>query len=72
MDGYSAEARGRTAVGVGIPLEQHYGLMSEVARAGNCVCYWRRRYSLIPDILLLDEPTNNADIDTIRWLRSRC
>lgn len=32
MDGYSAEARaGELLLGAGIPLEQHYGLMSEVA-----------------------------------------
>ncbi len=32
----------------GIPLEQRTVLMSEVARggAGNCVCCWRKRYSL--------------------------
>ncbi|VEB61818.1 heme ABC transporter ATP-binding protein [Salmonella enterica subsp. enterica] len=53
---------------MGIPLEQHYGLMSEVAPG------WKLRVLLAqalfsnPDILLLDEPTNNLDIDTIRWL----
>ncbi len=69
MDGYSAEARaGELLLGVGIPLEQHYGLMSEVAPG------WKLRVLLAqalfsnPDILLLDEPTNNLDIDTIRWL----
>ncbi len=66
MDGYSAEARaGELLLGVGIPLEQHYGLMSEVAPG------WKLRVLLAqalfsnPDILLLDEPTNNLDIDTI-------
>lgn len=69
MDGYSAEARaGELLLGVGIPTEQHYGLMSEVAPG------WKLRVLLAqalfsnPDILLLDEPTNNLDIDTIRWL----
>jgi ATPase subunit of ABC transporter with duplicated ATPase domains len=69
MDGYSAEARaGELLLGVGIPIEQHYGLMSEVAPG------WKLRVLLAqalfsnPDILLLDEPTNNLDIDTIRWL----
>ncbi|MEC5343569.1 ABC-F family ATPase [Brenneria populi] len=69
MDGYSAEARaGELLLGVGIPLEQHYGPMSEVAPG------WKLRVLLAqalfsdPDILLLDEPTNNLDIDTIRWL----
>ncbi len=69
MDGYSAESRaGELLLGVGIPLEQHYGPMSDVAPG------WKLRVLLAqalfsnPDILLLDEPTNNLDIDTIRWL----
>ena len=69
MDGYTAESRaGELLLGVGIPLEQHYGPMSEVAPG------WKLRVLLAqalfsnPDILLLDEPTNNLDIDTIRWL----
>jgi ATPase subunit of ABC transporter with duplicated ATPase domains len=69
MDGYSAESRaGELLLGVGIPVEQHYGPMSEVAPG------WKLRVLLAqalfsnPDILLLDEPTNNLDIDTIRWL----
>ena len=59
---------GELLLGVGIPVEQHYGLMSEVAPG------WKLRVLLAqalfsnPDILLLDEPTNNLDIDTIRWL----
>ncbi|PIJ48674.1 ABC-F family ATPase [Erwinia sp. OLTSP20] len=71
MDGYTAEARaGELLLGVGIPLEQHYGPMSEVAPG------WKLRVLLAqalfsdPDILLLDEPTNNLDIDTIRWLEN--
>ena len=68
-DGYTAEARaGELLLGVGIPLEQHNGPMSEVAPG------WKLRVLLAqalfsnPDILLLDEPTNNLDINTIRWL----
>jgi ATPase subunit of ABC transporter with duplicated ATPase domains len=68
-DGYTAESRaGELLLGVGIPLEQHNGPMSEVAPG------WKLRVLLAqalfsnPDILLLDEPTNNLDIDTIRWL----
>lgn len=68
-DGYTAEARaGELLLGVGIPLDQHQGLMSGVAPG------WKLRVLLAqalfsnPDILLLDEPTNNLDIDTIRWL----
>ncbi len=69
MDGYTAEARaGELLLGVGIPLEQHFGPMSEVAPG------WKLRVLLAqvlfsdPDIMLLDEPTNNLDINAIRWL----
>jgi ATPase subunit of ABC transporter with duplicated ATPase domains len=69
MDGYTAEARaGELLAGVGIPVEQHYGPMSEVAPG------WKLRVLLAqalfsePDIMLLDEPTNNLDINAIRWL----
>ncbi len=69
--GYTAEARaGELLLGVGIPSEQHFGPMSEVAPG------WKLRVLLIqalfanPDILLLDEPTNNLDIATIRWLEN--
>ena len=69
MDGYTAEARaGELLIGLGIPVEQHYGPMSEVAPG------WKLRVLLAqvlfsdPDIMLLDEPTNNLDINAIRWL----
>ncbi len=69
MDGYTAEARaGELLMGVGIPVNQHFGPMSQVAPG------WKLRVLLAqalfsdPDILLLDEPTNNLDIHTIRWL----
>ncbi|RCU48806.1 MULTISPECIES: ABC-F family ATPase [Corallincola] len=69
MDGYSAEARaGELLLGVGIPVEQHFGPMSEIAPG------WKLRVLLSqvlfadPDVMLLDEPTNNLDINTIRWL----
>ena len=68
-DGYTAESRaGELLLGVGIPVEQHLGPMSEVAPG------WKLRVLLAqalfsnPDILLLDEPTNNLDIHTISWL----
>ena len=68
-DGYTAESRaGELLLGVGVPLEQHQGPMSNVAPG------WKLRVLLAqalfsnPDILLLDEPTNNLDINTIRWL----
>jgi ATPase subunit of ABC transporter with duplicated ATPase domains len=68
-DGYTAEARaGELLLGVGIPIEQHQGLMSDVAPG------WKLRVLLAqalfsdPDVLLLDEPTNNLDIHSIQWL----
>ncbi|UJF20017.1 ABC-F family ATPase [Vibrio sp. SS-MA-C1-2] len=69
MDGYMCDSKaGELLLAVGIPEEQHYGLMSEVAPG------WKLRVLLAqvlfadPHILLLDEPTNNLDMDTIRWL----
>ncbi len=69
MDGYTAESRaGELLLGLDIPTEQHYGLMSAVAPG------WKLRVLLAqvlfadPDIMLLDEPTNNLDINSIRWL----
>lgn len=72
MDGYTAEARaGELLLGVGIPVEQHYGPMSEIAPG------WKLRVLLAqalfsdPEILLLDEPTNNpTSIPFAGW--SRC
>ena len=69
MDGYSAESSAsELLLGLDIPLDQHYGLMSEIAPG------WKLRVLLAqalfsdPDVLLLDEPTNNLDINSIRWL----
>jgi len=69
MDGYSAESSAsELLLGLEIPLEQHYGLMNEIAPG------WKLRVLLAqalfsdPDVLLLDEPTNNLDINSIRWL----
>jgi ATPase subunit of ABC transporter with duplicated ATPase domains len=71
MDGYTAESRaGELLLGLGIPLHQHFGPMSEVAPG------WKLRVLLAqalfsdPDVLLLDEPTNHLDINTIRWLEN--
>ncbi len=69
FNGYTAESRaGELLLGLDIPVEQHFGLMSAVAPG------WKLRVLLAqalfsnPDIMLLDEPTNNLDINTIRWL----
>jgi len=69
MDGYTAESRaGELLLGVGIPLEQHNGLMSAVAPGWKLRVLLAQALFADPDILLLDEPTNNLDINTIRWL----
>lgn len=69
MDGYTAESRaGELLLGLGIPLEQHFGPMSEVAPG------WKLRVLLAqalfsdPEVLLLDEPTNHLDADSVAWL----
>lgn len=71
MDGYSAESKaGELLLGVGIPTEQHYGPMSEVAPGYKLRVLLAQALFGEPDILLLDEPTNNLDINTIRWLEN--
>ena len=69
MDGYTADSRaGELLMAVGIPIEQHHGLMSEIAPGWKLRVLLAQALFADPDILLLDEPTNNLDIDTIRWL----
>lgn len=69
MDGYSAEARaGELLLGLGIPEEQHFGLMSAVAPGLKVRVLLAQVLFADPDIMLLDEPTNNLDIHTISWL----
>ncbi len=69
LDGYSAEARaGELLSGVDIPVEQHYGPMSEIAPGFKLRVLLAQALFSDPDTLLLDEPTNNLDINTIRWL----
>lgn len=68
-DGYTAQARaGELLSGVGIPTEQHDGLMSAIAPGFKLRVLLAQALFSNPDILLLDEPTNNLDINTIRWL----
>ncbi|KHT63062.1 ABC transporter ATP-binding protein [Photobacterium gaetbulicola] len=69
MDGYSAEARaGELLLGLGIPEELHFGLMSAVAPGLKVRVLLAQVLFADPDIMLLDEPTNNLDIHTIAWL----
>ncbi|EGN75919.1 ATPase component of ABC transporter [Idiomarina sp. A28L] len=69
LDGYTAESRaGELLLGVGIPEDQHWGLMSEIAPGMKLRVLLTQVLFAEPDIMLLDEPTNNLDINTIRWL----
>jgi len=69
LDGYTAESRaGELLLGLDIPIEQHFGPMSEVAPGWKLRVLLAQALFADPDILLLDEPTNNLDINTIRWL----
>jgi ATPase subunit of ABC transporter with duplicated ATPase domains len=69
MDGYSADSKaGELLLSVGIPTEQHYGPMSEIAPGWKLRVLLAQALFADPDVLLLDEPTNNLDINTIRWL----
>ncbi|MBD1582651.1 ABC-F family ATPase [Pseudoalteromonas sp. S16_S37] len=69
MDGYSADSKaGELLLGVGIPTEQHYGPMSEIAPGFKLRVLLAQVLFADPDIMLLDEPTNNLDIYTIKWL----
>ena len=71
LDGYTAESRaGELLLGVGIPVEQHQGPMSEIAPGVKLRVLLSQVLFADPDMLLLDEPTNNLDINTIRWLES--
>ena len=71
LDGYMAESKaGELLLGLDIPLEQHYGLMSAVAPGWKLRVLLAQALFANPDIMLLDEPTNNLDINTIRWLEN--
>jgi ATPase subunit of ABC transporter with duplicated ATPase domains len=71
MDGYTAESRaGELLLGLEIPQEQHYGLMSAVAPGWKLRVLLAQALFANPEIMLLDEPTNNLDINTIRWLEN--
>ena len=71
LDGYTAESRaGELLLGLEIPVEQHFGLMSAVAPGWKLRVLLAQALFADPDILLLDEPTNNLDINTIRWLEN--
>ncbi len=70
-DGYTAESRaGELLLGLGIPLDQHFGPMSAVAPGWKLRVLLAQALFADPEVLLLDEPTNHLDINTIRWLET--
>ena len=69
MDGYTAESSaGELLEGIGIPVEEHYGLMSEIAPGFKLRVLLAQALFSDPDVLLHDEPTTKLAINTIRWL----
>ena len=71
LDGYTAESRaGELLLGLDIPVEQHTGLMSQIAPGFKLRVLLAQALFSDPDVMLLDEPTNNLDINTIRWLEN--
>jgi len=69
MDGYTAESRaGELLLGLEIPVEQHYGLMSAVAPGWKLRVLLAQALFADPDIMLLDEPTNHLDMESIESL----
>ena len=71
MDGYTAESRaGELLIGVGIPVEQHFGLMSAVAPGRKLRVLLAQALFADPDVLLLDEPFAAVDPHTVEELQS--
>ena len=69
LGGYSSESLASDLLlGVGIPLDQHYNLMSSISPGFKLRILLVQALFAEPDILLLDEPTNNLDIESILWL----
>ena len=69
LNGYSSESLASDLLlGVGIPLDQHYNLMSAISPGFKLRILLVQALFADPDILLLDEPTNNLDIESIQWL----
>ncbi len=68
-DGYTAESdAGELLDGLGVPAEDHYRKMREVAGGLKLRVLLAQALFGKPHALLLDEPTNNLDLDSIRWL----
>ena len=71
MDGWEAESdASRLLQGLGIPVEQHYDLMTNTDGRDKVKVLLAQALFGKPDIVMLDEPTNNLDIEAIDWLEN--
>jgi hypothetical protein len=72
MDGYTAESRaGELLLGLGIPLEQHFGPMSEVAPGWKLRVLLARRCSPIPTCCCsTNRPTTWTSTPSAGWKTS--
>jgi len=69
LNGWEAESEaGALLSNLGIPVLNHYSLMSEIPAKMKVKVLLAQALFGNPDILLLDEPTNNLDIEAINWL----
>jgi len=72
LDGYSAEANaGELLLGLGIPLEQHYGPMSAIAPGWKFACCWRKPCSPIrTSCCWTNRPTTSTSTRSAGWKAS--
>ncbi|MDD5938115.1 MAG: ATP-binding cassette domain-containing protein, partial [Clostridiales bacterium] len=69
LGGWEAESdASRMLQGLGIPVDDHYKLMSEMDGRDKVKVLLAQALFGNPDIVMLDEPTNNLDTASIEWL----
>ena len=69
LGGWEAESdASRMLQGLGIPVDNHYKLMSEMDGRDKVKVLLAQALFGNPDIVMLDEPTNNLDTASIEWL----
>ncbi|MCY1176973.1 ATP-binding cassette protein, ChvD family [compost metagenome] len=77
MDGYTAESRaGELLLGLGIPLDQHFGPMSEVAPGWKLRCWWRTKLpwarSIAPSPVASTPPRTRRSVSATGCARFCC
>ncbi len=69
LGGWEAESdASRMLQGLGIPVDDHYKMMSEMDGRDKVKVLLAQALFGNPDIVMLDEPTNNLDTASIEWL----